>query len=481
MLRVAIVSGIASLFLAACDKPTQDTSNPVYVTEEEMHSEDIPDYAKSACVGEQRKVKAAGADVATTCKAEGKFFKLYIDDALDIPAGDIQTAAASLDRIADTTAFDGMVGTVENVIKVLGAPAADKLDNGKIAIFVVSELGDAWATAGDPTKAEAVAKFNSDQTLDEDFNLAIANKAIGYAIAVGADADEEPWLLESLGWSASLAAGIYGTDALVDSFLENPNVAWGPGGQQPNAGATLLFGAFLYERFGAEFMTALTADQANGWEAIEAATKAKGKAEDRVELFKEWSLAIWFTDPGTSYGFKFSGLPQAKAIIHKGEPEHSGESEPWGLNYIMLNTGGEVPFTFNAEADAFLVVGVRGEEGVERHDLKPGEVVRLDMTNADTGVAVISSPTKTKWTLSLDEESAKKAEKDMAKAKKKADKEAAKEAKKKGGKKKGADKGEKKGADKGKKKGADKGEKKGADKGKKKGADKGKKKGEEKK
>ncbi len=79
MRHLVVAPVLVLISLPACDKPKQDTSNPVYVTDEDMDEDKIPDYSKSACVGQERSVKTPAGEVAVTCKAEGKLFKLYLD------------------------------------------------------------------------------------------------------------------------------------------------------------------------------------------------------------------------------------------------------------------------------------------------------------------------------------------------------------------------------------------------------------------
>jgi hypothetical protein len=417
------------LATTACDKSAPPAQQPTAPTPEPSDDE-LPDYSKSACVGQKKTVKTAGGDVATTCKAEGKLFRLYVDDALaaGIGAGDLQAAAVTLDRVAETTAHDPMTGTVENVFQVLGAPAPTSLDGGKLAIFAVADPGPGITAANRGTQLEALHRVDAESSIDSLTNASRAAKAVAHAVVIGADSDEEAWLVESLSWAGAIAAGQYGGDKFVDAFLAEPNRAWGPGATETDPGACLLFGAFLFERFGAQAIKELTNEPANGWESVEKVL-GKGSAEARRDLFEKFMLTIWFTDPGTGYGFKFSGMPQAGATIVKGEPKFDGTAKAWGASFYMLNPGAPLPITFTTQGEAFAFLGLRTADGVERVHLRPGVPHRADLTNVEMAMLGVSATADAAYSIALSEDAAKAADRAAEKARKQAEKDAKKKAK----------------------------------------------------
>ena len=124
------------------------------------------------------------------------------------------------------------------------------------------------------------------------------------------DPDEPSWVDEGLADMAGFFCG-YGHPSghIANYLVYHPMVSltfWGGGLE--DYGASYLFALYLYEQFGgADFISALVQDQANGIEGIENTLAAFGYKETFDEIFDNWTVANYLDDTrkaGGKYGYE---------------------------------------------------------------------------------------------------------------------------------------------------------------------------------
>jgi len=147
------------------------------------------------------------------------------------------------------------------------------------------------------------------------------------------DPDEPSWVDEGLADMAGFFCGYGHSSGHIAYYMfYHPMVSltfWGGGLE--DYGASYLFALYLYEQFGgADFISALVQDQANGIEGIENTLAAFGYKETFDEIFDNWTVANYLDDTrksGGKYGY---------------ESLEVGTIDTWGysIEYVLRNFWG---------------------------------------------------------------------------------------------------------------------------------------------
>ena len=124
------------------------------------------------------------------------------------------------------------------------------------------------------------------------------------------DPDEPSWVDEGLADLASYLSGYGHSDGHIDYYFMRHFFTsltfWGSGLE--DYGASYLFQLYLFEKFGgADFISALVQEQANGIKGIETTLAAFGFTETFDEIFDAWTIANYVDDTskaGGKYGYE---------------------------------------------------------------------------------------------------------------------------------------------------------------------------------
>ena len=166
------------------------------------------------------------------------------------------------------------------------------------------------------------------------------------------DPDEPSWVDEGLADLASYLSGYGHSDGHIDYYLRRhwytPLTFWGGGLE--DYGASYLFQLYLFEQFGgADFVSALVEEQANGIEGIENTLAAFGFTESFDEIFDAWTIANYVDDTskaGGKYGYETLEMGGADTRYHTLEywmkEYHQIYEDFYG--YVILFPFYETPF-----------------------------------------------------------------------------------------------------------------------------------------
>lgn len=150
------------------------------------------------------------------------------------------------------------------------------------------------------------------------------------------------WINEGFSELAAKING-YGPSQHMRSFLANPNLqltAWSePPNQYAHYGAGYLFAQYLYDRFSADFIKDVVADQNVGIATIEDVLKKRNTGVTFETVFQDWLIANYLDNPKLAegrYGYPDvqTKLPNA-ADLTAGD-SHSGQVAQYGAEYLRL-------------------------------------------------------------------------------------------------------------------------------------------------
>ncbi|MBN1202056.1 MAG: immune inhibitor A [Anaerolineae bacterium] len=196
------------------------------------------------------------------------------------------------------------------------------------------------------------------------------------------DKNETTWLNEGLSELAPLITG-YGASEFAPDFLQMPDIQLNNWPEDDNRGlhygASFLFAAYFYERYGEAATSALVRDPANGLDsvantlaAINAIDPRTGQPVTLADLFGDWLVTNLLMDPSAgdgrfTYSFaELAGLPKADTAFLITPTVSTTDFAPqWGPRYLHIPGGAEpqrVRFTLDG-AETVRIVPAQPHSG----------------------------------------------------------------------------------------------------------------------
>lgn len=251
--------------------------------------------------------------VPSTCRAKGEHVYVFVaddqwGDTVDQQA--VDAVLAALESSTPTGSIDPDRGILPNETEVFG-PIPDALDGDPRLFVLLMELQDYGGSQFDGY-FNPYNQYPDEQTMAEygyhsnecemitvnaairppasDMSLSIFAHELEHLIHWGADPEEVAWVDESCAEAAMVLCGYLTDIAWLEDYLARP--------QEPlfaeehvHYGACMLFGSYLYERFGAGFLTALVADPGTGADGFAAPLQQAGFAGGMEALLLDWATA----------------------------------------------------------------------------------------------------------------------------------------------------------------------------------------------
>ncbi|MFN8473280.1 MAG: immune inhibitor A [Anaerolineae bacterium] len=169
------------------------------------------------------------------------------------------------------------------------------------------------------------------------------------------------WINEGFSELAAQING-YGPSQHTRSFLANPNLqltAWSePPNQYAHYGAGYLFATYLYDRFGADFIKDVVADQNVSIGSIDDILKKRNTGVTFEQVFQDWLIANYLDNPKLAngrYGYPDvqTKLPNA-ADLTAGQ-SHDGQVAEYGAEYLRLSGPQPLNVHFQGQTAAPLI------------------------------------------------------------------------------------------------------------------------------
>ncbi len=247
--------------------------------------------------------------------------------------------------------------------------------DNRIHILHSSQLGESvigYFSAAD----EYVQAVNSFSNEKEMLYINVENAPIGsdayfeviahefqHLIQWHTDSNEAAWLGEGLSELAAYLNG-YNEIEFEDDFAGNTdtqlnNWEYGATASAPHYGASFLFAAYFYDRFGEAALQTLAQHPANGILNFEAILPAVGESDFNA-LFADWTIANYLQsiDRGTGvYGYANLELPPiTPATTIKSFPASGAMTvHQFGVDYIIIKGDSPVKFDFTGSRQTGLM------------------------------------------------------------------------------------------------------------------------------
>jgi hypothetical protein len=246
----------------------------------------------------------------------------------------------------DATPADPDRGIFDVVTAAFGDPPDMFDDDPEIWLFLYEMEGymgytfDGYFKAddeldGSTSNHHEMLHINSlNNPADGDYSLSVQAHEFQHLIHYGKDPNEIAFVNESMSELAMVLTGFGADESWVSSWLADPSDPLMMAGPDYNYGVFLLFGDYLYERFGGDFVLSLVADPDNGVASLDALLGAADAPTTFAAALGDLALAIAVNDPalgGGEYGFD---------LIDIGEPDFSSVSSSAAANVTVPADGG---------------------------------------------------------------------------------------------------------------------------------------------
>jgi len=251
--------------------------------------------------------------VPSTCRAVGTHAYIFVaDDQWGVNASqqDVDHILEVLETATPSGSIDPAKGIIPNEVDVFG-PVPDSLDGDPKPIILLMELQSYGGNQFDgffnaynqypddytvqnygyhSNECEMVTVNSAIRAVVSDMTISILAHEFQHLIHWGGDPDEESWVDESCAEAAMVICGYHTDIAWLNDYLSDPSAALYEL-EHVHYGACLLFGTYLYERFGAGFLNTLVADPTHGQAGITGSLSASGNPLSMDELLLDWATA----------------------------------------------------------------------------------------------------------------------------------------------------------------------------------------------
>jgi immune inhibitor A len=199
-------------------------------------------------------------------------------------------------------------------------------------------------------------------TIGTDYYEGVLAHEFQHMVHWNVDSNEDSWLNEGLSELSTMLTG-YGPSGFAMDFLNQPFIqlnTWpqDSGQRVIHYGASFLFAAYFYQRYGEQATTALVRAPENGMQSVDttlgaigATDPATGQPVTADDLFADWVVANLVQDPTVGdgrYGYTHPDLEYYlfnAAIMQTLQPDETPVAmrvPQWGTHYLEI-AGGSQP------------------------------------------------------------------------------------------------------------------------------------------
>ena len=294
------------------------------------------------------------AKLQATCRGIGENLYVFVSDdvwMVNVFQKDVERITHTFDHSTPEISIDGNKGIYEILTETFGKPP--DIDNDPRIYFLISQLGmyhshhfDGFFRFIDEIKGKhsnraEILYLDCDNPSD-DYHLGIIAHEFQHLINWQYDRNETSWVNESLAEVAMILCGYYTDKKHVARYLNNTDSPLISKGHMSNYGACLLWGTYIYERFGRAFLKNLVLEEADGIEGFKRVLTNMNIKDDFPKIFGDWLVANYINTNllrSKAYKYKSITLPTFPTIKHFFSlPVHdTGKVSGYAVNYLKFS------------------------------------------------------------------------------------------------------------------------------------------------
>ncbi len=350
-------------------------------------------------------------DVPGTCRAESDHTFLYVADNLwenGIGQPLVNAFMAGFEEWTPEGSINSQQGIWANNTQVFGEPEEGYFPDGKAKIFVLDTDGYGDGYVPSWVDEPVLHIDGAVRPLDDPATLSVTSHEFFHVLHQAFDPNEEVWMDESLAEAAMIVNGYYTDTAWVEDFIDRPDVSWGPGNTEHgdlHYGAALLWGTFLWEQWGSDFMRALVAEASNGFTGIDDTLTSLQPGETSAMAYRNWMVTCWAEGQGATdpaFSFAFAELPSVRTTEGpQGGSTVEGSVNAYGIDYLTFGEGTHTLRVDSADPSLlWLATGMLVGDAVEVTYPEGGEEFVLDVSKAYIAAVAVSSEASLDYTVS---------------------------------------------------------------------------------
>jgi len=266
-----------------------------------------------------------------TCRGVGENVYIFVsDDVWDVNIfqKDIEKIMCAFDYSTPETAIDKDKGIYEILTETFGCPP--DIDNDHRIYFLISQLGEYRGhhfdgyfrffdeLEGKHSNHTEILFLDCDNPSD-DYHLGIIAHEFQHLIHWEYDRKEAKWLGESLSEIAMILCGYYTDQKHVIKYLNNTDSPLISKRHMVDYGACLLWGTYIYERLGIEFLGNLVREKENGIKGFQKVLNNMNIEDNFSSIFGDWLVTNYVDDNPVNDGrfrYKSISLPVTPTIKH---------------------------------------------------------------------------------------------------------------------------------------------------------------------
>lgn len=266
-----------------------------------------------------------------TCRGVGENVYVFVsDDVWDVNVcqQDIEKIITTFDHSTPEGSIDKDKGIYEILTETFGSPP-DVDDDNRI-YFLISQLGEYRGhhfdgyfrffdeLEGKHSNHTEILYLDCDDP-SGDYYLGIIAHEFQHLIHWQYDRNEAGWIGESLSEVAMILCGFYTDQKHVIKYLNNTDSSLVSKRHIVDYGACLLWGTYIYERLGIEFLGNLVREEENGIKGFQNTLKSMNIEDGFSGVFGDWLVANYVCNnivKDEKFRYKSIQLPITPTIKH---------------------------------------------------------------------------------------------------------------------------------------------------------------------
>lgn len=270
-------------------------------------------------------------ELPATCRGVGDNVYVFVSDdvwKVDVFQSDIEKIIRTFDHSTPDTSINRDKGIYEILTETFGNPP--DVDNDRRIYFLISQLGEYRGhdfdgyfrfldeLEGKHSNKKEILYLDCEDPSD-DYHLGIIAHEFQHLVHWQYDPKETKWVGESLSEIAMILCGYYTDQKHVIKYLNNTDSPLISGRHMVDYGACLLWGTYIYERLGIEFLGNLVREKASGIKGFQNTLNSMHIEDNFSTVFGDWLVANYISSSSvkdTKFRYRSISLPTTPTIKH---------------------------------------------------------------------------------------------------------------------------------------------------------------------